>query len=65
MSEAKRKVVDCRLFPSEKGCTVSIEGTEEEVLDAATDHAINAHGHTNSPDLREKIRALMKDAPAQ
>lgn len=62
MSEAKRKVMDCRLYPSDKGCTLSIEGTEEEVLDAATDHAITVHGHTNSPELREQIRSLMKDA---
>ncbi len=62
MSEAKRKVVDCRLYPSEKGCTVSIEGTEEEVLEAATQHAILSHGHTESPELREQIRTIMKDA---
>jgi predicted small metal-binding protein len=61
MSEAKRKVVDCRLQPSEKGCTLSIEGTEDEVLEAATDHAITVHGHTNSPELREQIRSIMKD----
>ncbi|PYV70097.1 MAG: DUF1059 domain-containing protein [Acidobacteria bacterium] len=61
MSEEKRKVVDCRLYPSEKGCTLSIEGTEEEVLEAATQHAVIAHGHTNSPELREQIRSLMKD----
>jgi predicted small metal-binding protein len=64
MSEAKRKVVDCRLYPSEKGCTLSIEGTEEEVLQAATDHAVTAHGHTNSPELREQLRSIMKDAEA-
>jgi len=62
MSEEKRKVVDCRLYPSEKGCTLSIEGTEEEVLEAATQHAVIAHGHTNSPELREQIGSLMKDA---
>lgn len=61
MSEEKRKVVDCRLYPSEKGCTLSIEGTEEEVLEAAIQHAVIAHGHTNSPELREQIRSLMKD----
>ena len=60
MSE-KRKVVDCRLFPSEKGCTLSIEGTEEEVIEASVNHAVTAHGHTNSPELREKIKSLMKD----
>jgi len=61
MPEAKRKVVDCRLYPSEKGCTLSIEGSEEEVLEAATQHAVVAHGHTNSPELREQIRSLIKD----
>jgi predicted small metal-binding protein len=60
MSE-KRKVVDCRLYPSEKGCTLSIEGTEEEVIEASVNHAVIAHGHTNSPELREKIKSLMKD----
>ena len=62
MSEGKRKVVDCRLYPSEKGCTVSIEGTEEEVLEASIQHAILSHGHTESPELREQIRTIMKDA---
>lgn len=57
----RRKVIDCRLHPSEKGCTLRIEGTEEEVLEAATQHAIVAHGHTNSPELREQIRLIMKD----
>ena len=62
MSEQTRKVIDCRLHPSERNCTLSIEGTEEEVLEAATQHAVTAHGHTNSPDLREQIRSIMKDA---
>ncbi len=62
MSELKRKAVDCSLYPSEKGCTLYIEGTEEEVLEAATQHAVTAHGHTNSPELREQLRTVMKDA---
>lgn len=59
---AERKVIDCREFPSERDCTLSIEGTEEEVLDAATLHAVTAHGHTESPELRENLRTLLKDA---
>ena len=47
MPDAKRKVVDCRLYPSEKGCTLRISGTEEEVLEAATQHACSVHGHTD------------------
>ena len=55
-------MIDCRLYPSEKGCTLSIEGTEEEVLEAAIQHAITAHGHTDGPELRQQLRTLMKDA---
>lgn len=65
MSEAKRKVIDCRLYPSERGCTLSIEGTEAEVLEAAVQHAITAHGHTNGPELREQIRSIMKEVEEQ
>jgi predicted small metal-binding protein len=61
MSQSRKKV-DCRLHPSEKGCTLSIEGTEEEVIEAATQHAVTAHGHTNSPELRETIKTIMIDA---
>ncbi len=64
MPEEKRKVVDCRLHPSEKNCSLRMEGTEEEVLEAATQHAVTAHGHTNSPELREQIRTILKDAEA-
>jgi len=58
----ERKMIDCRNYPSEKGCTLSIEGTEEEVLDAAILHAVTAHGHTDGPELREQLRTLLKDA---
>ena len=58
---SQRKVIDCRLYPSDKGCTLSIEGTEEEVLETAMVHAVTAHGHTDGPELREQLRAVMKD----
>lgn len=58
---AARKVVDCRLFPSESKCTLTIAGTEDEVLKAAVEHAVSSHGHENTPELREQIRASMKD----
>ena len=49
--------IDCGKTPSESGCTLVIEGAEEDVLDAAVDHARNKHGHTDPPDvLREAIR---------
>lgn len=59
--EGKRKVADCRKFPSEKHCDVYMSGSEEHVLDAAVDHAVGSHGHQNTPGLREQIRQMLVD----
>ncbi|MEU6704406.1 DUF1059 domain-containing protein [Streptomyces wuyuanensis] len=56
-----RKVADCRRFPSETDCTLTIAGEEDEVLRAATAHAVAVHGHTDSPELREQIRGMLED----
>lgn len=60
-----RKYIDCREVPSESHCTVAIiADTEEEVLDAAVEHATHKHGHADSPELREMIRgAIHEGAP--
>ncbi|HYY14398.1 MAG TPA: DUF1059 domain-containing protein [Chthoniobacterales bacterium] len=58
---ASRKFIDCREYPSENNCSLRISGSEDEVLEAAVQHAVSAHGHENSPELREQIRALLKD----
>ena len=57
----QRKSIDCRNQPSEKNCSLKISGTEEEVLDAAVQHAVSAHGHENSPELRAQIKSMLKD----
>lgn len=59
---AQRKSIDCRDYPSEKGCSLRISGTEEEVLDAAVQHAVSAHGHTDSKELREQLKSMLKDS---
>jgi predicted small metal-binding protein len=59
---ARRKSIDCRDYPSEKNCSLKISGTEEEVLDAAVQHAASVHGHENTPELREQIRSMLKDS---
>jgi len=56
-----RKSIDCRNHPSEKNCTLKIAGTEEEVLDAAVEHAVSAHGHQDSPELRDQLRSMLED----
>ncbi len=56
-----RKVIDCRNFPSAKNCTLAISGTEDEVIELAVLHATTVHCHTNTPELREKLRSMLKD----
>lgn len=56
-----RKVADCRPFPSETNCTLTIAGEEHEVLEAAVAHAVAVHGHTDTPEFREEIRSILTD----
>jgi predicted small metal-binding protein len=58
---AMRKSIDCRNYPSENNCSLKISGTEEEVLDAAVQHAVSAHGHRESAELRQELRSMLKD----
>ncbi|MEU3463480.1 DUF1059 domain-containing protein [Streptomyces sp. NPDC006733] len=60
-----RKVADCRDMPSESGCTLTIAGEEEEVVRAATEHAVSVHGHTDGPELRDGVRGMLKDEAPQ
>jgi len=57
-----RKSIDCRDYPSEKNCSLKISGTEEEVLEAAVQHAVSAHGHDKTPELRLQLRSMLKEA---
>ncbi|HVK94027.1 MAG TPA: DUF1059 domain-containing protein [Noviherbaspirillum sp.] len=57
-----RKFVDCREFPSETGCTVALSAdSEQELLDAAVQHAVTVHNHVDTPELREQIKQLFRD----
>jgi Protein of unknown function (DUF1059) len=55
-----RMYIDCREMPSESGCDLAMSGSEEHLLTAAVTHAVTAHGHEDTPELREQIRAGMK-----
>ena len=57
-----RKYIDCREYPSEMNCTVALAAdSDEELLEAAVQHAVAIHGHTDTPDLRKQIQALFKE----
>lgn len=60
-----RKYIDCREMPSENNCDLAMSGSEEHVLSAAVLHAVTAHSHEDTPQLREEIRgALKEEVPA-
>lgn len=56
-----RKKADCREFPSEMNCSLCISGNEDEVIKVAVKHAIDDHGHEDTPELREQIKSMLKD----
>ncbi|QRM29053.1 DUF1059 domain-containing protein [Microvirga sp. VF16] len=57
-----RKFIDCRAFPSEMNCSLTIiADTERELVDAAVQHAVAVHGHQDTPELRDQIRGAIKD----
>jgi hypothetical protein len=59
-----RKYIDCREMPSENNCDLTIAGSDEHVLNAAVVHAVTAHGHEDTPELRAQIAgALKEEAP--
>ena len=60
MDTSKRMSMDCRKMPSEKHCDVYMSGSADHVLEAAVCHAVASHGHTDTPELRAQIQAMME-----
>ncbi len=56
-----RKMFDCRDWPGP--CGLAISGGEDEVVEAQLQHVVQGHGLQDSSELREQIRASLKDAP--
>ncbi len=61
----ERKYIDCREYPSESSsCSVMISANnEEELLEAAVQHAVSSHHEKDTPELRDAIRKMMKSMP--
>ena len=53
-----RRYIDCREVPSESNCSIAISAdSENEVLEAAVQHAVAVHGHEDNAELRGMIRS--------
>ncbi len=56
-----RVMADCRRFPSETDCSLTIIGDEDEVLQTAAEHARSVHAHGDSvEELREQMRPMLE-----
>ena len=57
-----RMYIDCREFPSEMNCTVTIAAdTEKELLEIAVQHAVATHGHEDTPEFRRELKSAFKE----
>lgn len=60
-----RRYVDCREIPSDMNCTVGIAAdSDDELIEAAVQHAMAVHSHEDTPELRSMIRQTIKDTAA-
>ena len=57
-----RKYIDCRAYPSEMNCTLALSAdTEQELLEAAVQHAVAVHHHRDTPEFRQQLKSMLKD----
>jgi len=56
-------MIDCRDYPSQMNCTISIAADSiNELVEAAVQHAVAVHGHKDSKELRDMITKSIKSA---
>lgn len=57
-----RKYIDCREFPSDTNCTVALcADSDNELMEAAVQHAVAVHQHQDTPELRKQLVQLFKE----
>ena len=55
-------VANCGKFPSEKNCQLVImapQSQRQDLIEAASEHAVRSHGHDDTPQLRKELDALL------
>jgi hypothetical protein len=57
-----RVMADCRRFPSDSNCSLTIIGEEDEVVRTAAEHSVSVHGHEDTPELHEQIKGMLEPA---
>ncbi len=58
----KRKYVDCQEFPGEIKCSLALAAdTEDELMEAAVQHAVAVHGYQDTPEFRRELRSCFRN----
>lgn len=56
-----RQYIDCREFSSAMNCSVALSAdSDKELIEAAVQHAVAVHGHTDTPELRKQLALMFK-----
>ncbi|SPB12988.1 hypothetical protein NOV72_00288 [Caballeronia novacaledonica] len=57
-----RKYIDCRECPSDVKCSIVLSAdSDDELMEAAVQHAVAVHRHTDSPELRSQLKTLFHE----
>ena len=57
-----RYYVDCRDYPGDVKCSVSLSAdSKEELLEAALQHGTKVHGYEDTPDFRKQMMSDFKE----
>lgn len=57
-----RRYIDCREVPSDMQCSIAISAdSENELLEAAVQHAVTVHHHQDTPELRGLLKQHFKE----
>ena len=60
----KRFFMDCRDYPTDVACTVSLfAATKDELMEAVVMHRKKVHGNKDTPQFRETLAKQLKEAP--
>lgn len=56
--------MDCRDYPGDVACTVSLfAATKDELLEAVVLHRGQVHGNKDTPQFRKTMAKQLKEAP--
>ena len=57
-----RKFIDCRETPSVMNCSIAISAdSEEELIEAAVQHAVSVREYKDTPDFRKLIKGAIRE----